>query len=572
MAGISGKVIDEGYVEIGFSDDKLSKGLAAAEQKRRAFESGFKSTGRSLDASFKMIAMGAGLATGGVALLYKASQNFIREAVKEAAAVRIFSVAMGEASGKARAFAGSLQKLTGADLEDIFQQMGQAALAIQNMGMGEQAAEAMAETATKIGYAIANMRGMEDAGPIIDSVTRAMMGMTRGLQPYGIKISEAAVKQKGMEMGLADMHGNLSETGTALAAYAKIVEQAAIYQTDFNSENEKTIKNIRAEASAWDDLKAALGRAMSGKAGAGKAIAETLNPESENFMGAGRLASFMEGGPDPEKFQRQQMMERLSPVSRERLAGIEAKWAKQEDADKKERQETEKAATKALMDEELFREKNAQAMKDMLEKEKKYQETLDKETEQREKYVREAKKQLPDAQRGVRDAQRSIRDRNLETIGGGLSSGKGLRAFDEAQRERWRGEIEEAKTKWIPGSNNRIGMLRNRLKNQSPSTGVGPKERFDAFMEARKSFQDVSALERTTGGLGPEMAKLKGKSYERMSALGGEFFGAGWQELAKPEQTAEERQLTDANETLREILEVLRTEGRSKLEPATTWG
>ncbi len=74
---------------------------------------------------------------------------------------------------------------------------------------------------------------MEEA---LDALSRGLAGKTRGLLQFGIAINEADIKQKAYDMGLLHVGNTLTETGTALASYALIMERSA----RINGEAERT--------------------------------------------------------------------------------------------------------------------------------------------------------------------------------------------------------------------------------------------------------------------------------------------------------------------------------------------
>ncbi len=70
----------------------------------------------------------------------------------------------------------------------------------------------------------------------LDALSRGLAGKTRGLLQFGIAISEADIKAKALSMGLVHQGNELTETGTALASYALIMERS----TRITGEAERT--------------------------------------------------------------------------------------------------------------------------------------------------------------------------------------------------------------------------------------------------------------------------------------------------------------------------------------------
>ncbi len=60
----------------------------------------------------------------------------------------------------------------------------------------------------------------------LDALSRGLAGKTKGLLQFGIAINEADIKAKALSMGLVHEGNELTETGTALASYALIMEKS----------------------------------------------------------------------------------------------------------------------------------------------------------------------------------------------------------------------------------------------------------------------------------------------------------------------------------------------------------
>jgi hypothetical protein len=107
------------------------------------------------------------------------------------------------------------------------------AITAQNMALGLGLAPAKA---AQVSESLLNLAGdasafahvpMEQA---LDALQRGLAGKTKGLLEFGIAINEADIKQRAMQMGLLHSGNELTETGTALAAYSLIMERSTRIQ------------------------------------------------------------------------------------------------------------------------------------------------------------------------------------------------------------------------------------------------------------------------------------------------------------------------------------------------------
>lgn len=64
----------------------------------------------------------------------------------------------------------------------------------------------------------------------LDALGRGLAGKTKGLLEFGIAIDQADIKQRAMSMGLLHAGNEITETGTALAAYSLIMERSSRIQ------------------------------------------------------------------------------------------------------------------------------------------------------------------------------------------------------------------------------------------------------------------------------------------------------------------------------------------------------
>lgn len=97
---------------------------------------------------------------------------------------------------------------------------------INSMGMAPPAAAKMSESVVKTSADLAAFAKVP-IGTAMDDVTRAMEGQTRGMKSLGVSFSLQDVKQKAVQMGLAQTTSTVSQAAQAQAAYQLIVERSA---------------------------------------------------------------------------------------------------------------------------------------------------------------------------------------------------------------------------------------------------------------------------------------------------------------------------------------------------------
>ena len=102
--------------------------------------------------------------------------------------------------------------------------------ALLGMEVAPQRAAAMSGAVLKLAGDLAAFNHESSISGATEALERGLEGKTKGLLQYGIAISEADIKQQAFKMGILTAGHELSQTGTALAAYNLIMERSARIQ------------------------------------------------------------------------------------------------------------------------------------------------------------------------------------------------------------------------------------------------------------------------------------------------------------------------------------------------------
>lgn len=99
------------------------------------------------------------------------------------------------------------------------------------MGMARDEAANLSGEIVKLAADLGSFNNMPTA-QVIDNIRSALMGETEAVRKYGVALSEARLKQKGMEMGLSGIGDELTAQEKILVRYKIIVEDTADAQGD----------------------------------------------------------------------------------------------------------------------------------------------------------------------------------------------------------------------------------------------------------------------------------------------------------------------------------------------------
>lgn len=131
----------------------------------------------------------------------------------------------------------------------------------KGVGLGEQQ---MADFSGALLTAAADLGSFYnvDPGTALEKLRSGLVGEAEGLRSFGILLNEATVKAKGMELGLADANGELSEGAKVQARYAVIMDQIGAAQGDFARTSDGLANSQRILAARMQDVTAEIGQKL----------------------------------------------------------------------------------------------------------------------------------------------------------------------------------------------------------------------------------------------------------------------------------------------------------------------
>lgn len=126
------------------------------------------------------------------------------------------------------------------------------------MGMVPQAAADMSMSLVELA---SDMASFNNASPeeVLAAIQSGLVGQSEPLRKYGVMLTEVAVQEKAMAMGLAEAADELTEADKAQARYALILEQTATAQGDFARTSEGLANQTRIMKAELANAAATLG-------------------------------------------------------------------------------------------------------------------------------------------------------------------------------------------------------------------------------------------------------------------------------------------------------------------------
>lgn len=229
-------------VKISANITDFSRNLDAAEK-------------RLMKAGERLERLGGDLSLKVTAPLIALSAAFAKSAAEDAASVEKMGRSFGAATGQMEKFIQTLMKSVPATDDQLRTLATSTNTLLSSMGLAPQKAAAMSQTVLKLAGDLAayNHVSLEMA---TDAVTKALAGRTRGLMELNVAVTDADVKAKAYQLGLAKVGGELSSTAKAQATLAAIIERSAAQQGEAArtyGDNENALARLKQAADGVAD-------------------------------------------------------------------------------------------------------------------------------------------------------------------------------------------------------------------------------------------------------------------------------------------------------------------------------
>lgn len=205
--------------------------------------------------------LGAALAGIGVAAIAKglfevaSAASDLEESASKAAQV------FGDSIGVIEGFAESADTSLGLSEQAALEATGTFGNLFQALGVTRTEAAALAPEVVTLASDLAsfNNLGVEDT---LEKIRSGLVGEIEPLRSLGVSFLAADVEARGLELGLQDVNGELSEGAKVQARYSLITEQTALAQGDFARTSDGLANQQRILTAEFQNLVAEAGQAL----------------------------------------------------------------------------------------------------------------------------------------------------------------------------------------------------------------------------------------------------------------------------------------------------------------------
>lgn len=237
------------------------RGLERDAQKAGGGLSGFaRSAGPA-----KLALLGLGVAGAGLAFVAPMLGDMTTAASNLNEQVNKSNVVFGSAAAGVQRFGDRAALALGLSKRAALEAAGAFGQFFTGAGQSDAAAAAMSKRMVTLAADLASFNNL-DPTETLDKLRAGLSGESEPLRRVGVFLTEAKVKAKAMQLGLADAHGELSEGAKVLARYQLILEETQDAQGDFARTSTSLANQQRRNNAIIENAQARLGQHLIGYA------------------------------------------------------------------------------------------------------------------------------------------------------------------------------------------------------------------------------------------------------------------------------------------------------------------
>jgi len=272
---MTGGTLKSLLVKLGVDSKSFDKGMDKAEKRTGSMTKTLNNLGK--------VGMGvlAGAAVG-VGATAVALASTIGPATDLEEAINAVNVVFGEGAKQITDFGKNAAMAVGLSSREFNQMSAEMGAMLGNVGIAE--AELGDETISLMERA-SDMASIfnTDVSQAFAAIQSAIKGEFNPLEQFGVKMNQAGINAKALEMGLGDVNGELDDSAKAQAALALVYEQTDKVAGDFQNTSGGLANSQRQLAGILEDTKAAIGAGLT-PALAGLAVMVKDFAASEEFQ------------------------------------------------------------------------------------------------------------------------------------------------------------------------------------------------------------------------------------------------------------------------------------------------
>lgn len=176
--------------------------------------------------------------------LGKLFSDAITNSIEYVETLNLFNVALDKAATQATKFINTMTEALGLDPAQLMQSMGTFQNLAEAIGFTSDQAYLLSTNFTKLGVDLASLwnTSVEQAWSALES---AMVGLSKPIRQYGIDVTQAALKQTALSLGIEDSVQSMSRASKVGLIYITVMQRATTSMGDFARTIESPANQLR---------------------------------------------------------------------------------------------------------------------------------------------------------------------------------------------------------------------------------------------------------------------------------------------------------------------------------------
>ncbi|WP_052761964.1 phage tail tape measure protein [Aurantiacibacter luteus] len=247
-----GDVLERLAVELLFDDSQFITGSTNAQRKLGALRTAMTDLGESWMRAGRNMTLGVTAPLTAFGLLSARAASDAKELQSA------FDTTFGSLAPMMNRWAQQTGDAMGRATQDMQEMANTFGIFFNQAAPTRAAAAEMSQAFSVLAQDLASFYNV-DPGEALAKLRSGLSGESEPLRDFGVFLTEAGVRAKGLEMGLGGLSGELSEQEKILARYQLILEATGNAQGDVARTSGSTANQARAFGAAMDELQVAIG-------------------------------------------------------------------------------------------------------------------------------------------------------------------------------------------------------------------------------------------------------------------------------------------------------------------------
>lgn len=193
--------------------------------------------------------------------LYKLSQGFAKatqSGLDMRESIHMYNIAMGEFAESTGESIDKLSQLTGLDRIKLADTIGEYNLLARSMGLTAKNASILSENTNRLALDLSALTNRSIV-KVQEDLRSGLIGQSKTMYKYGIDVTEAAIKQEALNMGISKSVRHMSQGEKMALRYSVMIRQAGLSHGDFANTINEPANQLRILSDRFLTLTRAIG-------------------------------------------------------------------------------------------------------------------------------------------------------------------------------------------------------------------------------------------------------------------------------------------------------------------------